>query len=929
MGSRFRTIPSLGLAAGLFLAVGLAPGARAQTTVDAQGGARASGGAYDHGSDAPAAQAVRIDVPITIDGRFDEPVWMTAPPVTEFRQSVPEEGAPVSQPTEVRFLYDDDNLYIGGWMWDDGEVMTRKARRDAALPDVDVFAVHFDGFHDHRTAFRVATNPSGWIRDEFVVGQRGGGGGGGPGGGPGGGQSTSWDPIWETKATVSDRGWFVEIRVPFSQLRYPDIEEQTWGLQIERKIRRRGEDNVWAFTPRSQPGGVARYGHLGVLRGLRQGKRLELLPYSSARAEYRDVPRSAAASFANPFRTGSDYFGDVGADLKYRLGTNFTLDATVNPDFGQVELDPAVINLTAFETRFDEKRPFFVEGADIFRFGEGGGGPDAQLLYSRRIGRAPQGAVPGTSAYADVPSATTILGAAKVSGRTSGGWSAALLDAVSDREIAPWVDAGGARARTEIEPLTNHFAGRVRRDLNQGARSFGAIATAVNRELGNADLEARLRASAYAAGVDGHLEFAARSWVLAAKLAGSHVTGSTAAIASTQKSSARYFARPDADHLDFDPAATSLSGFYGTANLEKQTGAWQGDVGVTATSPGFEVNDLGFQSAADRIDFSGSFGWRLPTTTRHFRNLSVNANAGTSLNFGGETLSRDLRLFANATHISQKGVNLRFSRGLETWDDRLTRGGPLMLQPGGWSLNGGFHTDSRQAVQGRAGFNFSRDDGGGWRRGGNANVTLRLQDIYEIQLGLSLNRSHSPAQYVTAVADPAAQATFGSRYVFAAIDETTLDGTIRGNVTFTPKLTLELYAQPFVSSGDFLALKELSAPRTFDFREYGRDAGTIARQSDGRYRIDPVGDGRSVFYVSDRDFNFRSLRGNAVLRWEWRTGSTLFLVWQQGRSARLTPGAGDAEGAYGNFDFGRDARALFRIRPENTFLVKLSYWLNP
>jgi hypothetical protein len=407
------------------------------------------------------------------------------------------------------------------------------------------------------------------------------------------------------------------------------------------------------------------------------------------------------------------------------------------------------------------------------------------------------------------------------------------------------------------------------------------------------------------------------------------VSGSTAAIGSTQKSSARYFARPDADHLAFDPDATSLSGFYGGASLEKQTGAWQADLGVTATSPGFEVNDLGFQSAADRIDVNASFGWRQPTTTRHFRNLSATISGGTSRNFGGETLGKDVRLMFNATHISQKGVNLRLSKSFASWDDRLTRGGPLALQPGGWSVNGGFNTDSRQAVQARMGFNFAADDGGGWRRGGNVNLTLRLKDMYEIQLGPSFNRSRSPAQYVTVVADPAAQATFGSRFVFAAIDETTIDVDVRANVTFTPDLSLELYVQPFVSSGDFLALKELRAPRTFDFVEYGRDAGTIAREGDGRYRIDPAGDGRTTFYVTDRDFNFRSLRGNAVVRWEWRTGSTLFLVWQQGRSQRLTPEAGDAEGAYGDFELGRDTRALFRIKPENTFMVKLSYWLNP
>jgi hypothetical protein len=880
-------------------------------------------GPYDHAV-APTAHAVRTSENIAIDGRMDEPAWMTAPATTQFFQTVPQQGEPVTQPTEVRFLYDDEFLYVGGWMWDDGEVLSRLARRDAGLPDVDVFAVHLDPYHNHRTAVRLATSPSGWIRDEFVVGARGGGAA------SGGSSDISWDPIWETKATVTEQGWFVEMAIPFSQLRYGSEDVQTWGLQIERKIRRHGEDNVWAFIPRTQPQGVARYGHLEGLQGLRQSRGLEILPYSTGRAEFRDIPRSPSASFDNPFRSGSDFFGNAGADMKYRLGTNFTLDATMNPDFGQVELDPAVINLTAFETRFDEKRPFFVEGADIFRFGDGSGGPDAQLLYSRRIGRPPQGSVPNASAYADVPSATTILGATKITGRTANGWSMGVLDALSAREVVPWVSADGTEDRAEVEPLTNYFAGRVRRDLNEGARAFGLIATAVNRDLRTELLDSRLRSSAYTAGVDGRLEWANRAWGVGGKISGSLVQGSLAAIANTQLSSARYFARPDAEHLEYDPDATSLAGYYGTISVGKQNGAWQGGFGVTATSPGFEVNDLGFQSAADRIDFSGEFQYQQPSTTRHFRSFSVTATAGTSRNFGGETLSKDVGLSLNATHISQNGGNIRISRTFDAWSDRLTRGGPLTRQPGGWSGNIGFNTDSRQAVQTRVGFNYGKDEGGGWRRGGNTNFTVRFRDIYELSLGVSLSQSRSAAQYVTTVSDTAASATFGNRYVFAAIDQTTFDVDTRANITFTPDLTFELYLQPFISSGDYLALKELRAPRTFDFLEYGRDAGTITRQSDSRYLIDPVGNGARTFTVSDRDFNFQSLIGNAVLRWEWRPGSTLYLVWQQGRSQRLTPGAGDPEGAYGDFALGRDTRALFRDpRPENTFMIKVAYWLSP
>lgn len=875
---------------------------------------------YDHDVMAPTAQAVRTTQPITIDGVLDEAVWMTAPPITDFRQTVPDEGAPVTERTEVRFLYDDDNIYVGAWLWDEGQVLTRLARRDAGVPDADFFVVLFDSYHDHRTAYRFATSPSGMKRDEIVTGGYGQGGGGFG--------DTSWDPIWDIRTSITDEGWFVEMRIPFSQLRYRSDDIQDWGLQVERKIRRKGEDTLWAFTPRNQPGGVNRYGHLTRIQGIEQGKRLEIVPFVTARAEYRDIAQASSAPFSNPFRSGSDLFGNFGADLKYRLGSNLTLDATVNPDFGQVELDPAVINLTAFETRFSENRPFFVEGAEIFRFGEGSGS-DAQLLYSRRIGRAPQGSVPSQAAYSDVPGAGTILGAAKVTGKTATGWSMAVLNAVGGREEAPWVDAEGERFHTEVEPLTNYLAARVRRDRESGTQSFGAIATAVNRSLGTEALEARLRSAGYAAGVDGRIQWDDQSWSLAGRLSASHVSGSPGAMSLTQRSSARYMARPDASHLDFDPEATSLQGFSGRVDLDRQSGTWQGGLSVSATSPGFEVNDLGFQNTADRVDMNARFGYRQPRAGQYLRSLSITGATGTVTNFGGEAVSRDASLALNATHTSQNGFSLRVARQFASWNDRLTRGGPLTRDPAGYSANISVNTDSRRTLQLRSGFQISGDDGGGSRRSGNLNATFRIGEIWEVQLGSNLSRSSSPAQYVTTVTAPAATNTYGYRYVFAGIDQQTFEVTARLNVTFTPDLTFEVYAQPFVSSGDYRELKELAAPRTFDFLRYGEDIGSISRGEDGRYRIDPTGQDQGVFTVTDRDFNFRSLIGNAVLRWEWRPGSTLFLVWQQTRSERLTPGLGVPEGTYGDLDLGRDTRALFRIHPENTLMVKLTYWLNP
>jgi len=888
------------------------------------GQAPGTGQVYDHTLHAPTAQAVRATGPVSIDGRLDEAVWMTAPPISDFWQTTLNIGAPVTERTEVRFLYDDDFIYVGAWLWDDGEVLTRLARRDAGVPDADFFVVLFDSYHDHRIAYRFATSPSGMKRDEIVTQGYGGGSGGGGGFG-----DTSWDPIWDIKTSITEEGWFVEMRVPFSQLRFRDQHVQDWGLQVERKIRRHGEDTVWAYTPPEERGGVARYGHLVGIEGIRQGKRLEILPFMTGAGDFRSVPMNSSVDFANPYRSGRDLSTNFGADLKYRLGASITLDATVNPDFGQVELDPAVINLSAFETRFDERRPFFVEGSDIFRFSDNSGG--TQLLYSRRIGRQPQGAVGNGAVYSDVPSQTTILGAGKITWRTANGWSLGFMNALTGTEEARWIDASSQTGRTEVEPMTNYFVTRVRRDLEAGARSFGVIATAVNRSLGDDALSARLHTAAYATGVDGRIEWSNRTYVAAARFSHSYVTGSAEAIDRTQRSSARYLYRPDQDHLDYDPTLTSLSGFTGRFELAKQAGAWQAGGSLNAISPTYEVNDLGFQGNADRIDVSTNFSYSRPRPGAIIRSFSARTSPSATFNFAGETLSKQMGINLSATHAPTfRGMSFGFTRQFESLNDRLTRGGPVALDPAGFSTNLSYNTDSRGIWQVRVGGNYSKDDGGGWGRGVNGNLTLRLKEIYEFQFGPSISWSRSAAQYVTSVANSAAPAEFaGRRYVFAAIDQTTASMNMRFNLTLSPELTVEFWAQPFISSGDYFDFKELAAARTFDFNVYGEDIGTIDRGENGRYTIRPQGLGGSSFTITDPDFNSRSLRGNAVVRWEWRTGSTLFFVWQQVRSDRLTGSSYALPDQAGSFDFGRDAGDLFSIPAENLFMIKMTYWLNP
>jgi hypothetical protein len=926
LGRCFRT---LGAPLLLLLLPSLLPAQSGPGTVLGGGG-----GDRSHAA-APRAQATRTAQPIEVDGRLDEEVWTSARPVTEFTQTDPAEGRPVSERTEVRIVYDDQAVYVGAVLHDTGPITTRLARRDAMVADSDFFIVLIDSYHDHQTAYRFATNPSGMKRDEIVSGGGGGGGRGGGGGGFGGFGDTSWDPIWDVATAVTDSGWVAEMRIPFSQLRFSTDEHQVWGLQIERKINRKQETAVFSFTPKVERGGVARYGHLEGIQGIRPGRKLELLPYVGSRAEYRQAAGAAGVDFANPFRGASDYFANAGLDLKYRISSNLTLDATANPDFGQVEMDPAEINLTAFETQFEEKRPFFVEGAEIFRFGDGGPvgstGRGPQLLYSRRIGRKPQSELPGAAVFHDAPGSTTILGAAKVTGRIGNGWSVGLLEAVTGRETARYVDAAGSRGEAVLEPATSYLVGRLRRDLRGGGTRFGLIATSVNRDLSDPVLADRLRAEAYSAGVDLNHEWANRTWRFNSSFSPSYVAGSTAAILRTQRSSARYFHRPDADHLRVDSAATAMAGYHAMVDLNKQAGTYQAKVALAAASPGYEVNDLGFQTAADRIILDTNFQYERNRPGRVFRRWDVRGGPDAIWNYGGDRIFTDLNVFATWQLTNYWGGGARLAYNPPTADDRLTRGGPLARSPRSHAGNLFLSSDSRQRYVMRGNYQWRVEDEGSWRSSGNLNLTYKPWPTWEIRLGPELARSHVAAQYVTQRADPLATRTHGRRYVFAGLDQTTLGVETRVNVTFSPALSFELYAQPFVSNGDYGALREFRAPGTFEFLTYGEELGTVARQANGYYRVDPDGDGPAAsFLVQDLDFNYRSLLGNAVLRWEWRPGSTLFLVWQQSRARTVDGLEIDPElQRIGNFDLGRDTRELLGIRPDNIFLVKVNYWLNP
>ena len=885
--------------AGVALVVLLAPSvALSQATNSATtGGALASASAH---SARPAAQATRSTGAIRVDGKLDDAAWAGATVITDFTQVDPEEGKPVSERTEVRVVYDNDAVYIGARLYDRQKVITRLGRRDMDRGDSDWFAAIFDSYHDHQSSYVFLLNPSGVQRDAARTDNN---------------ADPSWDAVWEGTAHIDADGWTAEMRIPFSQLRFSTQQEQTWGVQFERDITRRGEFAVFAFTPKSEQAGIHRYGHLTGLTGVTAGKRLEVLPYVVAKNE-RIEPG------ANPFRSESEGSMSTGIDLKYRVTSNLTLDGTINPDFGQVEVDPAVVNLSAFETFFQEKRPFFLEGADIFSFGMGAVGPGSiysNLFYSRRVGRAPQLGAP--SPLADVPSSSSILGAAKLSGRPGSGWSVGMLEALTQKETAHFRSlTTGIDDDAVAEPLTNYFVGRALKQSATGATKIGGIAAAVNRLSDDARVDGSLRESAYTGGIDWSHEWAERTWRFSGFVAGSGVMGSEDAIASTQRSASRYYQRPDADHLELDPAATSLTGFAAQTQIFKQSGQhWIGDFALYAVSPGYEVNDLGFQSRADQLGLNGRFVYQENRPGKLLRSYSVYSVIGYNTNFDWLPIGNTLEGGTNLTFKGFESLNINLGTSFGTNDDRLTRGGPLSRTTTNRRISVNYNSNWRKNTTYWASIHFMNWESGGWYRSYNTSLTLKPAPSWNISLGPTLQRVFDPGQYIQGVNDPLATATFGRRYVFADLRQTTLSLDTRLNVTFSPMLSLQLYAQPFLSSAQLGEPKEFRKPGTFTFNDY-RQTGTL-EQHGATYHIDPDGGGPAApFDVDKQDFNLRSLRGNAVLRWQWRPGSAVYFAWQQTR---------EDYAAFGDFDFSRERRELFRAQPDNIFLVKFSYWLNP
>jgi Domain of unknown function (DUF5916)/Carbohydrate family 9 binding domain-like len=821
----------------------------------------------------PVLHAVRAGAPPVIDGDLSDAAWQSAPEFTDFTQHDPDDGKPPTMKTSVRIVYDDHAIYFGLRMDDPQPPTSLLARRDT-FTQSDFISINLDPQHDRLSGNAFTVFPSNVQGDTVLYNDIG--------------EDPSWDGVWDSATKTVAGGWQLEVRIPYSQLRFPEKPVHVWGLNITRRTVRNNEWVRIVNTPKGQTGFVSHFADIDGIEGIHRGKPLELVPYSVARTDYR-----TRLDGSDPFLNQQDHRADGGLDLKYALTSSLTLTGTLNPDFGQVEVDPAVVNLSQFETFYPEKRPFFTEGLNIFNFNDTPAPSHfnfffpPSVFYTRRIGRAPQ-VIPSAD-FVDVPSETTILGAAKVTGKLPGGWAIGVLDAVTASERARF-ESGGIFGRQQAEPLTNYFVSRGTKEIGDGSR-IGVLLTSVDRRL--PDELSLLRKSAFTGGVDGYTSFAKKSWILEGSAVMTRVTGSADAIALTQTSPAHDYQRPDAGHVTFDPTRTSLSGWGGRAMLSKASGLWRPILSIQAYSPGFETNDAGFLQRTDIVSTHAVMQYVNQNPSARFREKNVWFGAWQNNNFDHDTLERGVFADSFGTFANYWTARAALFVTTSAFSDRTTRGGPLVRTPSAWSSDFSVGSDFRKTFAAELNGHVDHSDDGSYSRTLGITFTARPRSNLQLSVGPSLTRSHDHTQYVTAFADSAAAATFGTRYVFADLEQRSFELGTRADWTLTSRLSFQLYLQPFIASGDFHDYHSLAAARTRDYEPF-------------------------AYPAPDPDFNFRSVRGSAVLRWEFRPGSALYVAWNENR-AGIAP--------FGDFRLRRDLRAIPTAPSHDVFLVKLSYWL--
>lgn len=800
---------------------------------------------------------------IRIDGRLDEPDWVHAPAAAGFTQFEPDRKGEPAEDTVFKVLYDEDAVYVGVACYrQNGEPITSCLSRRDNIRSSDRIRIYLSPYNDMVTGYHFRINPDGVKEDYYNFGDLY--------------HDISWDSVWEADTYVNGEGWFAELRIPFSSIRYKPGDSMTWGFNVFQYIHSRGERTVWSNWDRDQNGFMSRSGTVTGIDGIRPPRQLEVTPYLLSSTTDPSDPTASGPS-------GEDWdrFGNFGADIKYGVTADLTLNATIQPDFGQVEADPSVLNLSPYETYYNEKRPFFIEGAQFFY------APDNVVFYSRRIGTGSQN--------------SRIRYAAKLTGKTTGDISTALLVASTDE-----TEEGRAHNLFRDGRRKTFYAiGRFGKQFGGGMHSINVMQTAVVRDRSSFDEPTR---NGYVTGADCEFNFADRMYSLTGSFVGSYVDPEPGA----------------------GPASTGapLQGTGTRFEIEKMSGDWRFALTTRHQSDELDLNDLGYisdpnhfayQAWVTRVFHADDDGQSLLSSGGiHLRYYQSYIYAGRSVpdpEQAGATLwsydrghpqTQQLHLEADVSTRSCWGAWVGAEYRPDCTDQYVTRfvpdgsmRGPLMTDPAYVAAWGGVHTDSRKAL--------NLDFGGSMRASAEGSRGLSIEGgLSWVQnsrvshgLGTSYEFRHADAQWIGNVENPGG-GIGGVSYLFAELDQETVDLTLRSSILFTRDSSLELYLQPYLTAGSHRNPRELARPDTYDLRPFrGVDAAAS-------------------------DFTYGAVNVNMVYRWEYCPGSTLFVVWTHGRSQY------DRRSYHGNPDDFEDhlrTSPLFDNEPENRFMVKLSYWI--
>jgi hypothetical protein len=827
-----------------------------------------------------------------MDGKLNDTCWRTGTWTGDFTQWIPTEGARPSQPTEFKVLYDDKNLYVAIRAFDSEpeKILALAGRRDQFQGDI--VGICFDSYHDHRTGFEFDVTAYGQKIDVVLTNPMN--------------TDFNWNAVWTAKVGMEDSAWVVEMEIPLSQLRYSNEYEQIWGMHFWRWIARLQEESDWEVQSSTGPGMLYLFGELNGITGLKKSQRLEIMPY--AVGKLNTFERQPGNPFADK---GRSVAGTLGLDAKIGISSNFTMDVSLNPDFGQVEADPSVMNLTAFETFYEEKRPLFLEGKNIFNYEL----DDMSLFYSRRIGHAPSyKPLTDSGEYSKIPDNTSIINALKLSGKTAGGFSLGILQSFTANEKAIIKTHEDKRRNESVEPFSNYLVGRVQQDYKQGNTVFGAIFTSANRFIQNENL-LNMNRAAYTGGIDLMHQWKDKKYYMDAKFMGSYITGDETAILNLQRSSARYFQRPDANYLRLDSFRTNLTGSAGSINIgRKSIGLWRYSTGIAWFSPGLELNDIGYMQVTDIIRQTNKVSHFVNKPVSVFRTYSVSFNQGNHWDFGGNYLVSDFEIESRFEFLNRWAVEAHPGYQSQSLDTRLLRGGEGMLTPGAWRIFSFFNTDYSKTIYFEMTSYYSQSNQKtSYEYEISPSFVLRPINTLKLVVGTSFSVNYNQLQYI-GTTDSREQ----PRYILGTIDQKTLALVLRVDYSVTPELSIQYYGSPFVSRGMYSDYKRVTHPVADDYSDRFEIYSNPVK-ANGIISLDENRDAIADYSIHDPDFNFLQFRSNLVARWEFKPGSIIYLVWSMDK----TGSAGEVDANLGN-----SMKQLGKVNPNNIFLLKFNYWFS-